>query len=88
MADFVRKNIYDKVVEERNKALKGLQESCSYNELLLKIKSLEKQLEQAKALLKIATCPCCDGCGAYPDEYGEPIQCQWCDERDGLIKDG
>lgn len=38
-------------------------------------------------LLKVAACPanCTDG--AYADNYGEPVQCQFCYEREQLIGD-
>lgn len=39
------------------------------------------------ALLIVAQCPCCDGSGAYPDHYGEAVQCQWCYERNLIIKE-
>ena len=47
---------------------------------------LAANLKEAKELLKVAACPsnCTDG--AYPDHYGEPVQCQFCYERGELLK--
>ncbi len=39
------------------------------------------------ALLNVADCPSCDGSGVLTDNYGEPIQCQWCSERESVIND-
>jgi hypothetical protein len=39
------------------------------------------------ALLSVAQCPACDGSGAYHDVYGDPVQCQWCFERDQIIEE-
>ncbi len=44
------------------------------------IERLYKDLEEAKELLDLAVCPCCDKSGAYYDGYGDVCQCQWCHE--------
>ena len=41
--------------------------------------------EELVELLKAAKCPCCDGSGGYYDNYGEPTQCQWCDESKAAL---
>ncbi len=43
-------------------------------------------IEVAVGLLEAAQCPCCDGSGAYYDNYGEVAQCQWCYEVEELKK--
>lgn len=45
------------------------------------------ELDILKGLLKAAKCPCCDGTGAYYDNFGEPEQCQWCYEKEQAIND-
>ena len=42
------------------------------------------KIEQLQALVRAARCPCCNGDGAYYDNYGEVCQCQWCDEVNKL----
>lgn len=37
--------------------------------------------EELLALLKVSACPCCDGQGAFYDNYDQVCQCQFCDER-------
>jgi hypothetical protein len=44
------------------------------------LEKLEDKIEAAKGLLTAAVCPACDKSGAYYDNYGEPVQCQWCYE--------
>ena len=71
---------YDKEQEE-NKRL---------NELVFAYESVNAPTSiKLKALLKVAVCPECDGCGwtVEADEYGEPYQCQcqWCDERSQYV---
>lgn len=44
-------------------------------------KQQEAEIELLKGLLEVAKCPCCDGSGAYYDDYGNVNQCQFCDER-------
>ena len=51
-----------------------------------RIESLRQQLEEAKILIGVAKCPCCDGSGTYSDSMGGPLQCQWCDESKALLK--
>ena len=51
-----------------------------------RIEQLEAENERLLSLLKVATCPACDGSGAIPhgplpDGSWEAEQCQWCDER-------
>ena len=45
----------------------------------------QKRVEELEALLKVAACPanCVDG--AYHDNYGEPVQCQFCYEREQAL---
>jgi hypothetical protein len=44
------------------------------------IAALREAQQQAMSLLAAANCPNCDKSGAYPDNNGEPVQCQWCYE--------
>lgn len=46
-----------------------------------------EKLNNAMQLLEVAQCPECDGSGAYPDQYGEPVQCRWCYEYGELWKE-
>ncbi len=41
--------------------------------------------EMIRSLLDAASCPCCDGGGAYYDNNGEVTQCQWCYEKDQIM---
>lgn len=60
------------------------------------LNKMNEDLKIAIELLKVAKCPCCDGvCGWYVDiapnyNTGDAeqiqVQCQWCDEKDELIK--
>jgi hypothetical protein len=50
-----------------------------------KIEQLQKENEAALKLLTVHTCPDCNGDGAYCDNYGEPVQCQYCYEVEQLI---
>lgn len=53
----------------------------SMAEAMAKIKKLSK-------LLEISVCPAeCDQ-GEWYGSLGEAVQCQFCDERDQLLKDG
>jgi hypothetical protein len=48
---------------------------------------LRDALEMAVNLLGAADCPqCYDKAGAYYDQFGEPCQCQWCDEVETVQK--
>ena len=38
------------------------------------------RIEELAGLLKVASCPNCNGDGAYHDNTGAVHQCQWCDE--------
>lgn len=38
-----------------------------------------------RELLKVASCPCCDGSGGFYDGDGEACQCQWCFERNAIL---
>ena len=49
----------------------------------LDIEALLDEVERLRKMLRIATCPNCDGSGTYY-ECGEAAQCQWCDERAAL----
>lgn len=58
-------------------------------ELERRIEQLEAENERLLGLLKVATCPACDGSGAIPhgplpDGSWEAEQCQWCDERKAI----
>ena len=50
------------------------------------IEQLQAELNEAAGLLDIANCPenCIDG--AYPDNHGEPVQCQFCYEREQVVQ--
>jgi ribosomal protein S27E len=54
-------------------------------ELADKVEQLQKENEAALKLLTVHTCPDCNGDGAYYDNYGEPVQCQYCYEVEQLI---
>jgi hypothetical protein len=42
-------------------------------------------ISKAIELLQVASCPCCDGSGAYYDNHGGVCQCQFCYERKQAI---
>jgi hypothetical protein len=42
-------------------------------------------ISKAIELLQVASCPCCDGSGAYSDNHGGVCQCQFCYEREEAI---
>ena len=44
----------------------------------------DKDIQVARGLISAASCPCCDGSGAYYDGLGEVCQCQWCYEKKEL----
>ena len=49
----------------------------------------DEEIKQLKVLLKVALCPNTqNGCkdGVYPDPYGQPCRCQWCDEVEQALK--
>lgn len=51
---------------------------------------LEREREELVKLVEVAACPNCDGRGWYaqptmPDGEPEQVQCQFCDERSGLL---
>jgi DnaJ-class molecular chaperone len=50
-----------------------------------KIEQLQKENKAALKLLTVHTCPDCNGDGAYYDNYGNPVQCQYCYEVGQLI---
>jgi hypothetical protein len=43
-------------------------------------------ISKAIELLQIASCPCCDGAGAYYDNHGCAWECQFCCERKQAIE--
>ena len=51
------------------------------------IEQLQGENTRLRELLTIASCP--NGCtgGAFPDNYGEWVQCQWCYEKKEALKD-
>lgn len=48
---------------------------------------IEKIAETIEKLFAVVGCPNCDGSGAFHDSYGEPAQCQFCDERNRALRD-
>jgi len=51
------------------------------------VDELITRIEELTGLLKAASCPNCNGDGAYYDNMGGVHQCQWCDEaKKALIK--
>jgi len=55
-------------------------------ELLEQCLDMQATITELKGLLGEAKCPCCDGGGAYYDNYGEVCQCQWCFETKAALK--
>ena len=51
------------------------------------IDRLIKENEKLKELLGMSKCPHCDGSGGYYDRYGNAEQCQWCFEREEILKE-
>ena len=49
------------------------------------MREYEARMVELEGLLKVAVCPsnCTDG--AYPDHQGEPVQCQFCYERNEVL---
>ena len=45
-----------------------------------------ERVAELESLLKASACPNCDGGGAYYDNGGEVCQCQFCYERDEILK--
>ena len=51
-----------------------------------KITSLQVKVAELTGLLKEASCPTCNGDGAYYDNMGDVHQCQWCYETKKALK--
>jgi len=49
-------------------------------EKYIKAEIAQARIEKLAGLLKAASCPNCNGDGAYYDNMGDVHQCQWCDE--------
>ena len=68
----------------------GILELCAeIDRLTAELKAKDEEIKQLKVLLKVALCPNIqNGCkdGVYPDPYGQPCRCQWCDEVEQALK--
>ena len=54
------------------------------NQSQLDLEQANKDIQVLIGLNGAASCPCCDGSGAYYDGLGEVCQCQWCYEKKEL----
>ena len=57
----------------------GYRAECNANASLIAV------APEMYILLEAATCPSCDGSGAFYQGDGDVTQCQWCYERDAAL---
>lgn len=81
-----------KVIQHPNSSWKCncyLKDGIAFIRTLLHTQKVElvRETDSLLGLLKIAKCPDtnCDNAGTGVDGYGEPYQCQWCDERKSAL---
>ena len=74
--------------ESVKQALERIENSDTTEDLRAEYLVVRNYIEALEGLLKAASCPCCDGSGAYLYNDGVVVQCQWCDETKKLLEAG